>query len=173
MVNYATVETRTAYMSTEFAVTYATRLFGQKVVSSLPQISRGKRKGSLKGILEWSKCTRGGWVKGVGVYVPGFIKASINVDGKIVASTFHPNFELKIQSDLKDLASKLQTTEDYKARTEKKISALQKIISSEGESMTDELLNGFKQDLADFSYDLKVYENEVANIKNKMAEISG
>ena len=79
-IQYASASTHTAYMSSDFAVKYAVVLFGQDAVDALPRISRGKRKGAIKGILTWSKCDVGGWVRsetGGHVQLPGFVEAYI------------------------------------------------------------------------------------------------
>jgi hypothetical protein len=97
MTQYARVETKTAYMSGDFAVSYATRLFGADAVAALPQISRGKRKGAAKGVLTWTRATVGGWVRdaagGGRVVYPGFVNATVTVDGKVALETTFASFE--------------------------------------------------------------------------------
>lgn len=106
MVQYASTETKIAYMSGEFAVSYATRLFGAEAVASLATISRGKRKGAIKGVLSWTKCTVGGWQRngysGGGVVYPGFVNATIEVDGKIVMETRYPTHEKKLAREAEE-----------------------------------------------------------------------
>jgi hypothetical protein len=64
MTNYAHIEPRTAYLSSEFGEELARKWFGDESVDSLPRYSRGPRKGQLKGAITWSKVIRGGWVRG-------------------------------------------------------------------------------------------------------------
>jgi hypothetical protein len=103
MVQYASIETKTAYMSGDFAVSYATRLFGVEAVAALATISRGKRKGLIKGVLSWTKCSVGGWWRdgqneGRVVY-PGFVSASIEVDGKTILRTAFASHEAKLKAE--------------------------------------------------------------------------
>lgn len=85
MTNYAQCTTRTAWLSTEFGESWARKLFGDTIIDNLPRYLRGKRKGLIKGQIEWTKCTKGGWVK-TGPYdeqatghvqARGFMNASI------------------------------------------------------------------------------------------------
>lgn len=62
----ATINTRSAYLSSPFGEEFARRRFGDDVVDQLPVISRGPRKGKIKGQIEWAKVERGGWVKEFG-----------------------------------------------------------------------------------------------------------
>jgi hypothetical protein len=63
MTNYAKIESRTAYLSTDFGEEIARKWFGDEVVDSLPRFARGPRKGKIKGAVTWSKVVRGGWVR--------------------------------------------------------------------------------------------------------------
>ena len=60
---FARFETKHSWLSSEFGENYARKLFGDVIVDSLPRYVRGKRKGLLKGYIEWRKCVAGGWVK--------------------------------------------------------------------------------------------------------------
>lgn len=64
MTNYARIESRTAYLSTDFGEEIARKWFGNESVDSLPRYTRGPRKGKIKGVVSWSKVVRGGWVSG-------------------------------------------------------------------------------------------------------------
>lgn len=107
-VQYARTETKSAFMSGDFAVSYATRLFGAETVANLPRISRGKRKGLVKGMLSWTKCIVGGWQRsgafGGGVVYPGFVSAEIEVDGKVVMTTSYPTYEKKMAREAEEKA---------------------------------------------------------------------
>jgi hypothetical protein len=63
MPNYAQIEGRTAYLSTDFGEEIARKWFGDESVDSLPRYLRGPRKGKIKGAVTWSKVLRGGWVR--------------------------------------------------------------------------------------------------------------
>jgi hypothetical protein len=63
MTNYAQIESRTAYLSTDFGEEIARKWFGDSVVDSFPRFVRGPRKGKIKGAVTWSKVVRGGWVR--------------------------------------------------------------------------------------------------------------
>jgi hypothetical protein len=102
MVQYARIDIKTAYMSGDFAVSYATRLFGAEAVAALPLISRGKRKGQIKGILTWQKASVGGWHRNgdaSGVVLPGFVSATVSVDGKVVLETTFSTYEKKAAAE--------------------------------------------------------------------------
>jgi len=60
---YAVTETKTASLSQEFGEGFARRIFGDEAVDALPRFTRGPRKGKIKGLIGWKKCTRGGWFK--------------------------------------------------------------------------------------------------------------
>src|SRR6476620_12323233 len=52
---------RSAALSSDFGLDYATRLFGEEALADLPRFSRGKNAGKLKGFVRWIKCETGGW----------------------------------------------------------------------------------------------------------------
>ena len=56
----ANIETKQAYLSTEFGESYARKIFGDDLINQLPVITRGERKGKLKGYLIWDKVIAGG-----------------------------------------------------------------------------------------------------------------
>jgi len=60
---YAKTETKTASLAGEFGESFARRIFGDEAVDSLPRITRGPRKGKIKGYMGWKKCVVGGWFK--------------------------------------------------------------------------------------------------------------
>jgi len=62
MTNYADIQTRNAWLSSEFGEQMARRYFGDEAVDNMPVYARGKRKGLLKGQIQWRKVERGGWV---------------------------------------------------------------------------------------------------------------
>jgi hypothetical protein len=67
MTNYAVIETRSAFLSTDFGEELARKWFGDESVDSLPCYTRGPRKGKIKGAITWTKVLRGGWIRGGGV----------------------------------------------------------------------------------------------------------
>jgi len=56
----AHIETKKAYLSTDFGESYARKIFGDELINKLPVITRGERKGKLKGYLIWDKVVSGG-----------------------------------------------------------------------------------------------------------------
>lgn len=62
-VNYAAYYSRHGWMSNDFIENMARRYFGDELVDSLPRYVKGKRKGQLKGLLQWSKVTKQGWCR--------------------------------------------------------------------------------------------------------------
>jgi hypothetical protein len=67
MTQYASTQTQTAYLSTEFGLALALRKFApiteEQLASLMGRYTKGKRKGLLRGHVEWTKCTTGGWVR--------------------------------------------------------------------------------------------------------------
>jgi hypothetical protein len=63
MTSYAQIDSRTAYLSTDFGEEIARKWFGDESVDSLPRYTRGPRKGKIKGAVAWSKVVRGGWIR--------------------------------------------------------------------------------------------------------------
>ena len=66
MTNYAQIDNRDAYLSTDFGEEIARKWFGDESVDALPRYVRGPRKGKIKGAVTWTKVLRGGWVRGGG-----------------------------------------------------------------------------------------------------------
>jgi len=56
----AQIETKKTYLSSEFGESYARRIFGDELINQLPRITRGERKGKLKGYIVWDKVISGG-----------------------------------------------------------------------------------------------------------------
>jgi len=81
MTQRADIDYRGGYMSSEFVEGMARRYFGDDVVDALPRYVRGKRKGQLKGRLEWQKVTKGGWVNVYGAAGNGYVERRV---GKVI-----------------------------------------------------------------------------------------
>ena len=64
MTNYAVTEEKTAWLKYDFGNELARKWFGDEAIDALPKFVRGKNKGKTKGVLVWTKCTKGGWVRG-------------------------------------------------------------------------------------------------------------
>lgn len=81
-VNYAEYYFRQGWMSNDFIENLARRYFGDEVVDSLPRYVRGKRKGQLKGMLQWSKVAKQGWCRTGGRdndgYATGFVELRLD-----------------------------------------------------------------------------------------------
>ena len=88
-MSYARYEPKSVWIKYNFGNELARKWFGDEVVDSLPKITRGKNKGKPKGILEWTKCHSGGWVRDIPVgYVlkPGIHHKRITIDGQPIHS---------------------------------------------------------------------------------------
>ena len=84
MTNYADIETRRAWLSSEFGEQMARRYFGDKAVNDKPRYARGIRKGLLKGQIQWRKVEKGGWVRDQSaIDGRGYVE---NRRGKIIAA---------------------------------------------------------------------------------------
>ena len=74
-VNYARIEVRTAYLSSDFGRDYALRVFDltpDQLEAIVGRYTKGKRKGELRGMLTWQVVTKGGWIK-TGGYGDGYV----------------------------------------------------------------------------------------------------
>jgi hypothetical protein len=60
---YAVVTVQSAWLSTDFGESYARKIFGDEFVDQLPRYVRGKRKGLIKGKIEWLRVESGGWYR--------------------------------------------------------------------------------------------------------------
>jgi len=56
----AQIETKKTYLSSDFGESYARKIFGDDLINQLPRITRGERKGKLKGYIVWDKVISGG-----------------------------------------------------------------------------------------------------------------
>lgn len=63
MANYAQIETREAWLWTDFGFDFASRIFPQDILDNLPRYVRGEKKGKIKNHkIVWEKVESGGWV---------------------------------------------------------------------------------------------------------------
>lgn len=58
---YAQTITKSAALSTEFGLSYATRLFGSEAIESLSRLKSGPNKGHPKGHIIWQRTTTAGY----------------------------------------------------------------------------------------------------------------
>lgn len=59
----AIIETKRTYLSSEFGESYARKIFGDDAINQIPRITRGERKGKLKGYITWDKVISGGMTR--------------------------------------------------------------------------------------------------------------
>lgn len=55
------LETKSAKLSTDFGLEWATKLFGEEAINSLPKLTRGKDAGKPKGYVIWRKALSSGY----------------------------------------------------------------------------------------------------------------
>lgn len=65
MASYGTLETKFADLATDFGLEWATKLFGEEAIASLPVRASGKNKGKPKGYVIWRKCVVAGYCRDV------------------------------------------------------------------------------------------------------------
>jgi hypothetical protein len=75
MPKYAQYVTKSAALSSEFGLQYATRLFGEEAIASLPVLKAGPNKGKVKGFVRWMKST----VPGYSPYIGSGVKEGVVV----------------------------------------------------------------------------------------------
>ena len=74
--NYARIIIRSAFLSRPFGKDYAMRVFDlseDQLESIVGRYTKGKRKGELRGILEWYHAEKGGWYK----TEPGYMRGGV------------------------------------------------------------------------------------------------
>jgi len=68
MTNYAHIQTKEAWLWTDFGFDFASRIFPQDILDDLPRYVRGEKKGKIKNHkIVWEKVERGGWTRTNGV----------------------------------------------------------------------------------------------------------
>jgi hypothetical protein len=67
---YAQTEQKSAPLASEFGISYATRLFCQDAIDSLPRLQAGTNNGKPKGHIIWRKTTTPGYHPNAGCGVP-------------------------------------------------------------------------------------------------------
>lgn len=80
--NYAEFATRTARVSERFGMALLEQYLGltpEIVEAIVGRYSRGKNKGQLRGIVEWTRCTHGGWVTRKGLSGRGIVSVILGV----------------------------------------------------------------------------------------------
>lgn len=70
MARSARTTLRSADLASEFGIQYATKLFGEDAIASLPLRQAGKNKGKPKGFLIWLRTDEAGWHINAGEAVP-------------------------------------------------------------------------------------------------------
>ena len=60
---YAQLETKSADLATDFGLEWATKLFGEEAIASLPVRASGKNKGKPKGFVIWRKANVAGYCR--------------------------------------------------------------------------------------------------------------
>lgn len=63
--HFAQLELKSADLSTDFGLEWATKLFGAEAIASLPIRAAGKNKGKPKGFVIWRKITVAGYCREV------------------------------------------------------------------------------------------------------------
>jgi hypothetical protein len=65
-ITHAQTVIKSAALSTDFGLDYATRLFGEEAIASLPLLKSGPNKGKPKGHIMWRRTTTAGYCEYVG-----------------------------------------------------------------------------------------------------------
>lgn len=86
MTHRATIATKHVFGINEFWEERARAWFGDEAVDSLPRFVRGKRVGQIKGVIEYRKVERGGWVS-QGNYHGSAVGYVENRVGRVISAT--------------------------------------------------------------------------------------
>jgi hypothetical protein len=62
-IKYAETTVRSATLSGEFGLKWATDLFGEEAIASLPRLKSGPHKGQPKGAVHWCTAVSAGWCR--------------------------------------------------------------------------------------------------------------
>lgn len=94
----ALIETKKTYLSSDFGESYARKIFGDNLINQLPKITRGERKGKLKGYIVWDKVISGGMTSVKYVYNGQYRNSSdryleIRKNSVIYAAIWLPEYE--------------------------------------------------------------------------------
>jgi hypothetical protein len=65
MPRYVTLDTKYAHLASAFGREWATKLFGDEAIASLPVLKAGKNKGAPKGYIIWRKAATTGYCREV------------------------------------------------------------------------------------------------------------
>lgn len=81
--NYADFSYRDASLASDFGAEFAAKYFDAETLAKVPVYVRGPKKGKMKGSVEWTRCTRGGWVRGGNGYgfddgPKGYVESRVN-----------------------------------------------------------------------------------------------
>lgn len=137
MTNYAHIEEKTAFLSTEFGENIARKWFGDERVDAMPRYIKGKRKGMLKGIVVWQKIVRGGWVKTARATANGDAEGYVEhrvgmIFGKKLCEIMSNQYGVGIGNTVVDLDTeewKRQAKEAYELQKAEELSKLNADIS--------------------------------------------
>lgn len=177
MTNYAQIDGRSAYLSTDFGEEIARKWFGDESVDSLPRYTRGPRKGKIKGAVTWSKVIRGGWVRTGRETASGDASGYVeNRVGHIFDRKLHEitssRFGTHIGDVIRDLDAEkhreecnrnfvVRVDEDIR-KYEMKRTQIESIILS---SDVDDILNILQEKIQEFNEDISMLLKDINNIK--------
>lgn len=146
MTNYAHIETRVSYLSTDFGEEIARKWFGDETVDSLPRYSRGPRKGKIKGAVSWSKVARGGWVStgretANGSY-SGYVETRVgHIFNRMLHEIVSDRFGTNLGRVIRDLEAE-ETKRKYEENTRKLIDEEIRKYESERAHVENVILTG-------------------------------
>jgi len=135
MTNYAKTESKMVWLKYDFGNELARKWFGDDAIDALPQITRGKNKGKPKGVLVWTKCTHGGWVK-TGAYnhdigqATGYVMPQGCHNQEIKEYGYSDAVWLRTDDLLKNRAKRDAADDKIRAEIQEKIDYAQKKIDS-------------------------------------------
>jgi hypothetical protein len=182
MTNYAKIQYRDAYLSTEFGEEIARKWFGDESVDSLPRFVRGPRKGKIKGVVTWAKIVQGGWVRGeretASGEATGYVERRVGLifDRKLreLESGRNGTFAGKVIRDL-DKENRIQEEKKFRIiELDKEIRYYEKLRSDFEELLISGnvdhmpvVLKVIREEIKDYDEDVKVLLNDLKNKKGE------
>lgn len=177
MTNYAQIDSRSAYLSTEFGEEIARKWFGDESVDALPRYTRGPRKGKIKGAVTWSKVVRGGWVRTARETASGDASGYVeNRVGHIFERKLHEivssRFGTHVVDVIRDLDAEkyredckrnfiIRVDEDVR-KYEMERTQIEAIILS---SDSDYIINILQEKIQEFNEDISILLKDINNTK--------
>jgi hypothetical protein len=177
MTNYAKTENKVLWLKYDFGNELARKWFGDEAIDALPTLTRGKNKGKPKGVLVWTKCTHGGWVK-TGAYnwdvgqASGYVMPKGCHFQQIKPEAYSDEVWLDTIDLLKNRAKKEESVNRQRKEFEKDIARAQNIIDchlelEKDDTAPDTLKKIYARDAKEAEVLVRIFTERLKEISNE------